>query len=430
MSAGVPYWVAEVRERIWTRAERVPLEALADWDTDPAAGALRHRSGRFFSVEGLGVRLPGHPVPHWQQPIINQPETGLLGLLTARFDGVPHALIQLKPEPGNWGGLQLSPTVQATRSNYTGVHRGAQVPYLEQFLGASQERVVADLRLSEHGSWFLAKRNRNMVVEAGPAGPAVAAEPAPGFRWLSFAELRRLLAVDDLVNMDTRSVLACLPGGTAEPGPAVHRTEEILGWITGARSRAGLRERLPLDRLAGWRWADGRIGHDSGRFFEVIGVRVEAAGREVGGWDQPMIAPRHTGILAFLLTRIDGVPHVLVQLRAEAGAPAGPELAPTVQCTPENYDLLPAAARPAFLAEVLGAAPDAVRFDTVLSDEGGRFHHSRSRHMIVELDPAAERPEHPDYRWVTPGQLRELLHLGPYVNMQTRSLLACLDAAC
>ncbi|QES48794.1 NDP-hexose 2,3-dehydratase [Streptomyces venezuelae] len=438
----VPYWVTEARERIWTRAEQVPLEALADWDTDPAAGGIRHRSGRFFSVEGLGVRLPGHPVPHWQQPIINQPETGLLGLLTARVDGVPHALIQLKPEPGNWGGLQLSPTVQATRSNYTGVHRGAQVPYLEHFLAADPKRVTADLRLSEHGSWFLGKRNRNMIVEAGPE--AGAGEPAPGFRWLSFAELRRLLAVDDLVNMDTRSVLSCLPAvpavpagtavavGPAEPGPALHGTGEILGWINRARSRSrtGLRERLPLDRLAGWRRADGRIGHDSGRFFEVIGVRVEAAGREVGGWDQPMIAPRHTGVLAFLLTRIDGVPHILVQLRAEAGALAGPELAPTVQCTPENYELLPAAARPAFLAEVLGAAPEAVRFDTVLSDEGGRFHHSRSRHLIVELDPAAGRPEHPDYRWVTPGQLRELLHLGPYVNMQARSLLACLDATC
>ncbi|MEV8535718.1 NDP-hexose 2,3-dehydratase family protein [Streptomyces sp. NPDC051211] len=420
----VPNWVAEARERIWTRTEQVPLEALADWDTDPAAGGLRHRSGRFFSVEGLGVRLPGHPVPHWQQPIINQPETGLLGLLTAPIDGVPHALVQLKPEPGNWGGLQLSPTVQATRSNYTGVHRGAQVPYLEHFLDAAEDRVVADLRLSEHGSWFLAKRNRNMIVET------VAAEPAPGFRWLSVAGLRGLLAVDDLVNMDTRSVLACLPGGPAEPGPALHGTGEILRWIAGSRSRAGVRERLPLDRLTGWRRTDGRIVHDSGRFFEVIGVRVEAAGREVARWDQPMIAPLHTGILAFLLTRIDGVPHVLVQLRAEAGGVAGPELAPTVQCTPENYDLLPATARPPFLDEVLGAAPDAVRFDTVLSDEGGRFHHSRSRHLIVELDPAAERPEHPDYRWVTPGQLRELLHLGPYANMQTRSLLACLDAAC
>ena len=47
--------------------------------------------------------------------------------------------------------------------------------------------------------------------------------------------------------------------------------------------------------------------------------------------------------------------------------------------------------------------------------------------------PASERPgtyavvvEHPGYRWVTPAQLTELLRHSHYVNIQTRSLLACL----
>ena len=33
-------------------------------------------------------------------------------------------------------------------------------------------------------------------------------DPDPGFRWLSVTELHRMLEVDDMVNMDTRSVLA------------------------------------------------------------------------------------------------------------------------------------------------------------------------------------------------------------------------------
>ncbi|MEV8307286.1 NDP-hexose 2,3-dehydratase family protein [Streptomyces flavidovirens] len=416
-------WVDDARGRIYTRAERVPLDALADWDTDASAGTIRHRSGRFFSVEGVDVSIPGHAISHWQQPIIHQPEIGMLGILVKRFNGVPHCLMQLKPEPGNWGGLQISPTVQATRSNYTGVHRGAPVPYLDHFRdGAARHRVITDVQQSEHGSWFLRKRNRNMIVEVTED-----VEALPGFRWLTFDELRKLLCVDDLVNMDTRSVLSCLPRAATTGEASLHSIGGVLDWITRFRARSGTRvERQPLHRLAGWRRDADGISHESGKFFDVIGVRVEAAGREVGHWSQPMIAPRGTGLVAFLMTRVDGVPHVLTQLRVEPGCADTAELAPTVQCTPDNYEALPAAARPAFLDVVLHADPRSVRFDTTLSDEGGRFHHSRSRHLIVELDERAERPEHPGYRWLTARQLHELLGRGGYVNMQTRSLLACL----
>ncbi|MFE7839148.1 NDP-hexose 2,3-dehydratase family protein [Streptomyces sp. NPDC057474] len=410
--------LAETRERAYTRTERVPLDELDGWYTDPDTGALRHHSGRFFSIEGVRVRLPGHAVPEWDQPLIVQPEVGILGLLVKEFDGVPHFLVQLKPEPGNRNGVQISPTVQATRSNYTGVHRGSAVPYLEYFREAGRHRVLVDVRQSEHGSWFLGKRNRNMVV-ATDADIEVLA----GFGWLTRAELEVLLGEDDLVNMDTRSVLACLPAGPGEERPA-HALPDILRWITDVRALTELTvHRRPLHDLAQWRRGDGRISHLTGRFFDVIGVRVEAAGREVGQWSQPMIAPRGQGIVALLVTRIEGTLHALVQLRAEPGCADIAELAPTVQCTPRNYDHLPAAARPVFLDEILGADPRSVLFDTMLSDEGGRFHHSSNRHLIVET---TTRPEPPGFRWMTVGQLGELLRHSFYVNMQTRSMLACL----
>nr|WP_155074035.1 NDP-hexose 2,3-dehydratase family protein [Streptomyces taklimakanensis] len=439
----------EARGRVYTRTERVPLAGLDGWHEDPATGSIRHRSGGFFSVEGVGVRRPGHPVPHWEQPIINQPEIGLLGLLVKDFGGVPHCLVQLKAEPGNRNGIQLSPTVQATASNYRRVHGGSPVPYLEYFAGASpvspaspRRRVVADVRQSEQGAWFLRKRNRNMVVEVTEE-----VEVREGFLWLTLTELHGLLAVEDLVNMDTRSVLACLPSGpavaagpaaTAGPDdfaasvvrsgrgdpPALHPTEAVLSWITDARVRTELEVRpRRLDELARWRYDEEGVSHDSGRFFSVIGVRVEASGREVNGWSQPMLAPHGTGIVAFLVTRVAGVLHVLAQVRAEPGYADVAELAPTVQCVPENYDVLPPAARPAFLDDVLGADPADVRFDTVLSEEGGRFYHARTRHLVVETP---HLPEPPDFRWLTLRQFSDLLRHSHYVSMEARSLLACL----
>ncbi|GAA3829232.1 NDP-hexose 2,3-dehydratase family protein [Sphaerisporangium flaviroseum] len=423
--------------------DRTALEDLAGWREDGRTGDIVHRSGKFFAIEGLDVRFPGNCVAAWTQPIINQPEVGILGILVKEFDGVLHLLMQAKNEPGNHDGPQLSPTVQATRSNYTRVHHGRPVPYLDHFRDPSG-RVLADVRQSEQGAWFYRKRNRNMVVEV--TGDV---ELLDGFCWLTLGQVHELLSVPDLVNMDARTVLACMPfsgrgtsdtfGSDGDGGfraslirscdPAQggrHGIDEVLSWTTGIRSTVDIHtERIPLNRLRRWHRADGKISHETGRFFDVIGVDVTARGREVGAWSQPMIEPVGMGVIALLVRNIDGVLHALVNARVEPGNSDVVELGPTVQCAPENYDHLPPGARPLFLDEVLAARPGRIRFDTVLSEEGGRFYHARNRYLIVETD---EDPAlgHPDFRWLTMHQLGELLRHSYYLNVQARSLSACL----
>ncbi|CAM2921159.1 NDP-hexose 2,3-dehydratase family protein [Saccharomonospora xinjiangensis] len=434
-------WLSGMSRHAWMETTRAGLDELPGWTRDPGTGFLRHHTGRFFGVEAVTVDHVGAAVPHWQQPIINQPEIGILGILVREIDGVLHCLIQAKQEPGNpGGGLQLSPTVQATRSNYTGVHKGRAIPYLEYFREPLGRRVLVDIRQSEQGAWFYRKRNRNMVVEAGDDVEAI-----DGFGWLTLRQLAELLSVPDLVNMDTRTVLACLPGGgaywadavaanggfltalarSADPAaPSVHTTDEVLSWITEARTRTELRvEKRALRGLEGWQERNGVISHHSGRFFSVVGVHVSAGGREVGAWSQPMIEPAGTGVIAFLVREIDGVLHVLTHARTEPGYADVVELAPTVQCAPENYAVLPDSARPRFLAEVLRS--DRVRFDTVLSEEGGRFLGAQNRYLIVESDVDVARDD-PEYRWLTLAQYDELLRHSFYVNIQARSLVLCL----
>lgn len=411
-------WLDGMNAEVRTDARVVPLESLAGWHCDAGAGVIEHASGRFFRVEGLRVEYPGHEVPTWDQPIINQWDVGVLGVLARELDGRVELLVQAKPEPGNCNGVQISPTVQATRSNYTQVHGGRPVPYLRHFTEAPPGAVLADVLQSEHGSWFLRKYNRNMVVRVHGD-----VEVLPGFRWLPIEVLHGLLAVDDLVNMDTRTVLSCLPSGPAGR-TSVHSLQDVLSWITEVRSRREISSAtLPLNELSGWERRGGRIRHVTGRYFEVIGVEVRAAGREVARWSQPMFAARGTGLVALLLTRVEGVPHVLLQLRREPGLAGGAELAPTVQCTPALYEDAPELRRPPFLDDVLAADATAIRFDTTLSDEGGRFYHTRSRHVIVETE---RQVEHPDFRWVAAHQLDQLLWHSGYLNVQARSLVACL----
>ncbi|WP_073760791.1 NDP-hexose 2,3-dehydratase family protein [Streptomyces sp. CB02923] len=415
-------WFAEAAERTYTRSRRIALDALEGWHTDARTGDLVHDRGVFFTVEGLAVSAPDGPVRQWAQPILDQPETGILGLLAKDFGGVPHFLMQAKPEPGNAGGLQLAPTVQATRSNFTREHGGRAVPYLRHFRAPPSRRLVADVRQSEQGAWFYRKRNRNMIVRTTED-----VEVLPGHRWMTLPQVNALLAAGDVVNMDARSVLACLPPPPGPAGRAAHSGREILRWLTDVRSRAGLRTRpVPLRGLPGWHRTEHAVSHDSGRFFDIVAVEVRAGGREVRRWTQPMLRPRGTGVIAFLLTRIDGVPHVLVHAAAEPGSVDEAELTATVCCTPENYDLLPPGARPRFLDEVLEAPPERVLFDALLSEEGGRFHHALNRYLIVAVDGPEPYEAAGDHRWVTPHQLSALLRHSHYVTVQARSLLTCL----
>src|SRR4051794_8763718 len=148
-------WLAERRDHGKFIVERIPFDDLDGWSFDWRTGNLAHQSGRFFSAEGLEVRGHPGPVPNWTQPIIIQPEIGILGILTKEFDGVLHCLMQAKMEPGNSNVIQLSPTVQATRSNYTRVHAGNETPYLEYFRAPRKGRVLVDSLQSEQGGWFM-----------------------------------------------------------------------------------------------------------------------------------------------------------------------------------------------------------------------------------------------------------------------------------
>lgn len=441
----VPAWLDERLAVNRFEVTRIPFEQLTNWHFAPQTGNLVHAAGRFFSVEGLTVRTDYGPVDSWSQPIVNQPEVGILGILVKEFDGVLHCLMSAKMEPGNVNTLQLSPTVQATRSNYTRAHQGAATLYLEHFVQPTRGRVLVDVLQSEQGSWFHRKSNRNMVVEVTED---IAVEP--DFCWLTLGQVLDLMAHDNIVNMDARTVLSCLPFAppTAEhlgepaadlrrasfarsldPDPGGYEIAELLSWFTEAKTRYFLHaERIPLRSIPGWHRTPTEIAHDEGRYFRVIAASVAATNREVAQWSQPLIEPLEDGLVALLVTEIDGVLHALMHIRVEPGYLDIIEMAPTVQCTVANYRGLPSGQHPPFLDRVLAAGPAQILYDTLLSEEGGRFYHAQNRYQIIEVAEPFPLPPDPDFRWVTLGQLGELLRHSHYLNVQARSLVASLHS--
>lgn len=450
-TAEIPEWL-ESRRRVHRFSIRqIPFHNLDNWHFDPATGNLGHTSGRFFSIEGLQVNTD-YPTPAtFHQPIINQPEIGILGILAKRFDGVLHFLIQAKMEPGNINLLQLSPTVQATKSNYTQVHRGRRPRYLEYFLERTRNRVLVDQLQSEQGSFFLRKRNRNIIVETEEDVLV-----HDDFCWITLGQLKAMLRFDNLVNMDTRTVISSIPLASSEEEvselgftrggvtgalafenelvvSALHHegglatNDEAISWFTELKAMSEIQVRqVPLRELPGWRKDDTSIYREDRGFFSVIAVSVEADNREVSGWSQPIVQPCAIGTTAFVTRKIGGILHFLVQARMEPGIFDMFEMAPTVQYLPGSAGFGVEDVPPAFFDLVANAPRDCVRYESIQSEEGGRFYHYQNRNVVIELEDSVVLDLPRGYIWMTLGQIQEFMRYNNYLNIEARGLLACL----
>jgi len=172
----------------------------------------------------------------------------------------------------------------------------------------------------------------------------------------------------------------------------------------------------------------------------VIPVRVEIENREVQSWSQPMVQPVQDGLCAFVCRKINGILHVAMQLKLECGNHDVVELAPTVQTITGNYRTTSRGKIP-FLDYVLEAPQEQIVYDTLQSEEGGRFYQEQNRNMIVILPDQAskeleetfpfysdlygELPE--NYIWMTINQVIDFMRFNNFVNIQARSLVAAIS---
>lgn len=440
-------WLRSAPTELRQVVKQIPLDALGEWSFQEGSGDLVHKSGKFFRVTGVRVTTDLGPRPRWEQPIIDQPEIGILGILAREINGVLYLLMQAKMEPGNPLGVQLTPTVQATRSNYTQVHQGARPLYLDYFLERDHANVLVDQLQWEHGSAFLRKRNRNMVIQVNDDIPL-----EPGFRWLTLGQVKRLLAQPNLVSMDTRTVIACMSlvdSRTSGSLDSVDRSqcsdfaaaaldsfassaaawtdEEVMSWLTDLKCRHHLGiQHLGLAGLSGWRRTDEEVRPARGDFFKIVAVDVESASREVTRWTQPMIAADEKGLIAFLITQIDGVLHVLVKARVEPGSADTITLGPTVQSSLGVEGSSSEGEHRGLLDLVREASGDNVRYSCAQSEEGGRFFHVVSEYKIVEMKGGRQLPLPPEYMWMSFRQMQDLVRYG-LLGVEARSLLSCLS---
>jgi len=432
-------WLKNRNEAINVEVTKIPFEQLDHWFLDKKNGVLKHKSGQFFTIEGIHIKTNWGAVKEWEQPIINQPEIGYLGFITKEINGILYFLLQAKVEPGNVNNVQLSPTLQATKSNYTQVHQGNKPRYLEYFQNATRDEIILDQLQSEQGARFLKKRNRNIIIKID--GDINVHED---FIWLTLGQIKKLIQKDNLVNMDTRTVISGISfehlispdyklndfefgmlQSANDKNNSKHTFDDVIKWITDLKCRYELTiESRSIFNIKKWKVTPFDIRHNEDKYFRVIAAQVEISNREVKTWSQPLVEPLQEGIIAFIVKKINGIYHFLVQVKLEIGNFDIIEMAPTVQCITGSYSN---STDVPYLNYVLNTSSTQIRFDTLQSEEGGRFYREQNRSMIIEAkeDFSIKVPE--NFTWLTLYQLNFFLKFNNYLNIQARSLISAIN---
>ena len=212
----------------------------------------------------------------------------------------------------------------------------------------------------------------------------------------------------------------------------INKLDYVIDWFNKKREESDMIvEEVGINDLDKWNIDknSGNITHDSGGFFEVIGVKVSNTfDREVGkkGWTQPMIGKNPGGILGILMKRINGIPHYLLQAKAEPGNIGKLQLSPTLQATTSNLLKAHGGIRPKFSEYFDEPKNVKIIYAKWQSEDGGRFHLKSNYNMIVEVDVDEEFNIPDSFIWVTLYQIKQLLKIENFVGPHIRGIISYL----
>ena len=212
----------------------------------------------------------------------------------------------------------------------------------------------------------------------------------------------------------------------------INKLDYIIDWFNKKREQSDMIvEEIGINELDKWNIDSNssNIKHESGGFFEVIGVKVSNTfDREVGkkGWTQPMIAKNPGGILGIIMKRINGIPHYLLQAKAEPGNIGKLQLSPTLQATTSNLLKAHGGSKPLFAKYFDEDNNPNIIYAKWQSEDGGRFYLKSNYNMIVEVKKEEELKIPDSFIWVTLYQIKQLMKIENFVGPHVRGIISYL----
>lgn len=438
---GLLEWIEELNQTTYIDIKECSIHDSTFWFYDDYNGEVLNRKRSFFSIKGMRMFVDGKYT--CEQPIIIQPEIGYLGIICKEIEGVLNFLMQAKIEPGNVNCVQISPTIQATKSNFTRAHGGNLPDYFEYFEDSARYNVILDQIQSEQAARFYKKRNRNMIMEVTEE-----INVYPNFKWMTLGQIKKLMEIDNLVNMDTRTVISGIPLVTSrfseeELGHidtlftdnnffnSVFRTNpsnsitSIYQYVNNFKMFHDITTTtVPLNQLVDWEVDEYGISCKKQASFMVRYYDIAISGREVQHWTQPLFKAIGEATFGLITTKIEGVTKFLVTARSEIGSFDKMELGPSIQWEPTHNQYYDNPVEKVFRKNFENKR--GIILDVILSEEGGRFYHEQNRNVIMEIE-ATELEDLPDgYFWADYSMLNYLVQVNNCLNIQLRNVLSLL----
>lgn len=413
-------WVEEKNKSLKSELKRISINDQDFWFIDED-GKIKNRNHSFFTIEGIKGKLDRKNV---EQPIIIQNEVGYLGFITKIFDGKLFFLVQAKIEPGNVNKVQLSPTIQATESNFQKKHGGKEPPYLSYFKDVSDYTVIYDGVQPEQCSRFYQKYNRNVIILVDGE-----VEVLPRYKWASLYEIKELLrSAPNLINMDARTVISCLPLDEIIPllGQGDDDSDVLENSINKHR-KANPRKYTfcSLKELKNWKVDAMGIKSIKPYPFEVGFYSIAIEDREVTKWTQPLVVANGEALFGTFVTFINDELHFLIKIKEEIGASNCALFGPYIQRESIELDRTLKCKNEKLFFEMLNDKKN-VLVDIVQSEEGGRFYHEQNRNVIILADEKSLNTKEKNCYLVNYKTLRSLICEFKDVNIQMRSLLSMI----
>jgi oxidase EvaA len=402
----------------------VTIDNLEKWKINPFSKNLQHNSKRFFSVCAIRYNMDSKSKI---QPIINQKERGILGVICQKHKGILKFLLQAKFEPGNKNFFQLSPTIQATKSNLQRVHGGKPQRYYKYFLNKNSI-IHSSVLLSEQGTKFYNKKNLNTLIEV-PENKIVPIYSE--FIWLSLSEIKYLMTKNNIINMSARSVLSTINFNSTFSSNFFNlnfliltkKDRDNIAYIKNKNIlNNSTNEMASLVNLSKAPWYDNRKNKNSiyNNFF-IKGLKIKSNTREIKSWDQPIIKHIKNTTYILLIKEIEGRYYFLLDLKYEPGIIKNKIFTST-------FSYYKIKQNTKIVKNLIKKYNGKIIHRSIQSEEGGRFFLGQNEFVIIKI--SGEKIDKISKRyWLSIPQIILLIRTSDLIGIQVRTFISLINYA-
>ena len=414
INKNISNWLNDQKKKQFLKVEKKDLFKLIKWIYNKRE--IYHKSKKFFKITGIRIKTNFYKKKNWDQPIIVQNEIGILGIIknirTNKY------LLQAKVEPGNINKIQISPTVQATKSNYSRIHGGKKIPFLEYFQKKNKNLSLQ----TEQAFRYYNKKNSNIITYVSKKF-----DLDERFRWFSKIEIYNLLKEKNFINMDTLSVFSSFIKKKKIDFP-LNNKKKIIDWKKSLNKKYYLKNKIiSLNSIKDWNLTKKKIFHQTNNYFSVIGIKVKTNKREITEWSQPIIMGSKMAFVGYLIKKFRNTNHYLCRYILKPGSKVG-----TLTCTvntsklknyKKNKDLT--SFQKNLISKYFINSKNII-YDNILSDEGGRFYHSQIKYMACKLNKSQNIKLPARYIWLSQNQIIDLINKQE-IDIEARLLFGILN---